>query len=302
LSPKLIGKIALSNVGFASVITNADNTKNLHLSTFTGFGSDAGYYIPNVGSTLANFSAVKPTKIGGSVVWPNEVEYAPASAFGQEGVLASGGFLVPGKGNGGIFYSARNGTSQGNWVPLYKSSNGFFYHRAIVADVDKDGVPDILTAKATKPLIGAGYGSLTYLKAKDPKNPLAGFNEISLGPHADTFFRFEDINGDGIPEIISTEYWGSLLTLITTKDPNGSFGDPSKLAYNIIDPNVGKAFDIEIVDLNGDGKKDLLVTNHQGSSDKPTGEVYAYEIPDDITLPSSAWKKVNCHFCVLHFL
>ncbi|KAJ3285097.1 hypothetical protein HDU76_008186 [Blyttiomyces sp. JEL0837] len=193
--------MSCTNVAFAKIVPNQDSTSDLYLSTFTGnpFASDSGYMMPNIGDNLKTFNATTATKIGGSITWPNEMTVAPASLFGAPGVLAAGGFLVPG--------------------------------------------------------------------------------------------RIEDLNGDGIPEIISAEYWGSALTIISTTDPSGSFVNSSNLVYNIIDSNIGHAFDVEIVDLNNDGKEDILVTNHQGTSDSPAGSVYAYEVPSDITAPASSWTK-----------
>ncbi|KAJ3217949.1 hypothetical protein HDU67_006977 [Dinochytrium kinnereticum] len=291
VKPKFVGQLALGSVAFTKVEKNTDGTSHLYLSTFVGLGSDAAYFIPNVGAAMSKFNSTVPTKIGGSITWPNEIDAAPADVFG-EGVLGSGGFLVPGKSNGGIFFSPKTGpTTQGNWINLFTNNNGYFYHRAIVTDVDGDGLPDILTCRANKPLFGAGKGNHVYLTPVDRKNLLGAWKETVIGGHCDTFFRLVDLNGDGINEIVSTEYWGNALTIISTKHPKGAFSNPADLVYNVIDPKVGHAFDVEVVDVNGDGKKDLLVTNHQGSSETPTGSVYVYEIPSDISLPGSAWTK-----------
>ena len=48
---------------------------------------------------------------------------------------------------------------------------------------------------------------------------------------------------------------------------------------------MGKPFDIELHDLNNDGKLDLLATNHE-NDDKAA--VFGYEIPADLT---SKWKR-----------
>ncbi|KAJ3099878.1 hypothetical protein HDU97_002707 [Phlyctochytrium planicorne] len=292
LKPKFLGQISLGSVSFAKIAPNADGTSHLYLSSFAAFANDAGYFIPNVGSTLSNFNATVPTKIGGSVNWPNEIDRVPAEVFGTEGVLAAGGFLVPGKGNGVINFSPKTGaTTHGDWVNLWTNSNGYFYHRTIIADVDGDGQPDILTCRANKGLFGGAKADHVYLTPVDRKNPLGKWKETVIGGHCDTFFRYIDLNGDGVPEIVSTEYWGKALTVISKKNPAGSFADPANLSYNVIDANVGNAFDVEYVDVNGDGKKDLLVTNHQGSSETPTGSVYVYEVPADISAAGAAWTK-----------
>lgn len=44
----------------------------------------------------------------------------------------------------------------------------------------------------------------------------------------------------------------------------------------VVDNNAGALFDVEVNDLNGDGKQDLLVVSNGNN-----GSVLAYEIPND---------------------
>ena len=161
---------------------------------------------------------------------------------------------------------------------------------------------------------------------------------------ADTFFRvIEDTASSPNSNmkrtrIVSAGFWSEKLRILDldvsklTAGPAKSvpsffksvpsffpikFQQQSKEKLNIsvssvlIDDQIGKVFDLEVVDLNGDGKKDLLVTNHQGVGDKVTGSVFAYESPDDgavidnlssnIGLNQKPWKKVCSSFQVLRF-
>ena len=114
------------------------------------------------------------------------MKYAPSSLFGEEGVVAAGGFLVPGKSNGGIWYSPRNKDNvQGSWVPLYKDNHGYFYHRIFVMDVDGDGQDDILSCRATKPMLGGGKGDMVYFTPNDRKKPLGPWTQTVIGAHCD---------------------------------------------------------------------------------------------------------------------
>ena len=168
-------------------------------------------------------------------------------------------------------------------------------------DVDADGSPDILTARAKVDMFGPGRGDLVYLTPKDRSRPQGEWVEHIIGPHADTFVAVEDLNGDGVPEIISAEFWGGNLTVISTNDPKGSFADASKLSYNVIANDMGSPFDVELVDLNGDGKKDILVTNHQEAGKSVKGMVIAFEVPRDTKAPSSAWTRVRIFLLLVNF-
>lgn len=42
---------------------------------------------------------------------------------------------------------------------------------------------------------------------------------------------------------------------------------------------MGSPFDVQYIDLNNDGRKDLLVTNHQGAANQSA--VFAYTVPEN---------------------
>lgn len=57
--------------------------------------------------------------------------------------------------------------------PGNKELNGWFYHRALLKDVDGDGLVDVVAARATKPLIGKEGGELVWLRQPPGADPLA---------------------------------------------------------------------------------------------------------------------------------
>jgi hypothetical protein len=91
---------------------------------------------------------------------------------------------------------------------------------------------------------------------------------IAQGP--DVNFIYEDLDGDGKPEILATEFFGGKLTLLR--------GYRDIWTPSVVDSKMGKGFALSLVDLNGDGRKEVLVTNHE-----TLGSVFAYEIPNDLT-------------------
>lgn len=269
-SPVEINRLALPKVAFVSLVE-----KNLYLSTFDGNpfgGKDYTFVVPN----FADQKSLTPIKLSGEVVWPNLVQKADESIFGVKGVIISGGFLVPGKTNGGLWFSSMVNDQPGPHIELFRGK-GYFYHQTEFFDVNGDGKLDILTCRAIKPMTGAAKGDLTWLEPLDRSKPLGKWKETIIGKGCDTFFKLEDVDGDGKVDILAAEFWGQSLTLIQTA--NGRFDDVKQFTYTFIDKTIGGVFDVQFIDVNGDGKKDILVTDHLGNG---KGGVYAYEVPANV--------------------
>lgn len=276
IAVKSLGELSLSKPGFAEIIEQ-NGSNALFVSSFSLL-SDSVHRINNIANSVTNgIDSMTAVKIQGDIVWPNDITAAPAEVFGTEGVVVGGGFLVPTKTNGGIFYSANSGAKSGTWVELI-SQTGWWYHRVLFADMDGDGVLDMVSCRADQPLIGATKTMLVVLKPEDASDPTGTWVETEIGAGCDALFRVEDLDGDGIPEVIAPSYFTEKLNLFHSSASDG-FADPDNVQTVTIDSTAGATFDVQYVDINGDGTKDLLVSNHQGDG---TGAVYAYEIPANV--------------------
>lgn len=252
------------------------------------------------------------------VTWPNDVEPATAS-LGAHGVvsalLAPGGFLVPPKTIGAVtlLNSTRGAPASASFVlsaPKVLPGDGWFYHRAFFYDVDKDGRDDVIAARAVKPLIGAATGELVWFKQPSVDDPLAA----SALPWADAplatgawapdvlFAQPISLRGDADEQLLFTSFFtGGGLGLLQCAGCSKSGANAwatADLERIVLDASIGPAFDVAVVDINGDGRLDVLVTNHADNATTVNGTVFqsvvaVYEAPLAPTplTDAAAWKK-----------
>ena len=90
------------------------------------------------------------------------------------------GFLPPGKSTGSVTQVLRNLTT-GNFdvAKLTRDKTDWFYHRVVWADVNADGLLDIVTARAYDSVLSGGRGELIWLEVCNLSIcfPLGGLDE-----------------------------------------------------------------------------------------------------------------------------
>jgi len=204
------------------------------------------------------------------LLWPNKLARTPAEMGDM--IAIPDGFLPPGKDNGNIFFAESDGTVH----RVTKEKKGSFYHEVEWHDFNGDGHKDMLAARAVKggPFWAPKFsGELLWFQ--NPGDDV--FQEwkehlITEGP--DVIFKSIPYNG-GLA-VFSAEFFAERLTVTFLN----SKGD--KTGYRVIDDTLGKAFAVDYVDLDGDGQKELLATNHQGPKDDVLPAVFGYEVPADL--------------------
>ena len=265
------GRIAVPKPAFQSLLESEGNS--LVVSSFGLTGKDHVYRIANPWAA-AQGGTPRIETITDAIIWPNEVRLLGPEALGQEGWLISSGFLFPPKSTGAISYLDLGGKLSQLTLP----KTGWFYHRAVVADVTGTGRMDIITARGTIPPIGAADGELVWLQR--PPNPLdSTWNEVVLAKGPDIHFRVVRNPADGALVIIAAEFSGKKISI--------HWLEGSQARSRVIDNTLGSAFDLDTFDLNGDGRLDLLATNHENQEEKSA--VLAYTMPDN--LKTGAWRR-----------
>lgn len=273
-----LGSISITNPSFVRVLQcGSAPSPSLWITEFSGELLKPGkvYTIANVSSFYPDFSAAKPTLVSSNFKWPNLISVAPKEI--GDFIVVPDGFLVPGKSTGGIYLLNCNLQEESSTpIELTSPKLGWFHHMVVWRDMNGDGRLDVLTARATKPIIGHAGGELLWLE-QPAENPLTSVpwkeHVIASGP--DVIIIVADLNkNDNQFEVFACEFFSERLSVLTISTTNATV-----TGTRDIDTTIGPAYDAILTDLNMDGSEDLLVTNHKGGNG---GEVYAYEIPKDV--------------------
>jgi hypothetical protein len=123
--------------------------------------------------------------------------------------------------------------------------------------------------------------------------PAPGGPEVNMNAY--------DFDGDGVEEIIASHFfkYDAITIYGAPEGKRWSDVDPANglnVRQNDIMRGQGRPFAVEVVDLNKDGKVDVLTSNHQGDqcfdvtkTDVP-GRVIAIEQPADGNIFTSEWR------------
>ncbi|MCX6128834.1 MAG: VCBS repeat-containing protein [Proteobacteria bacterium] len=272
---KQVGSISVANPAFLSMLDGPESaSKELIISTFQVFGTSTVSRLSMTEQSLGQISKMQAKPITTSVNWPNDVTAVPKEIFGEHYVAIGSGFLTPGSNTGAVNIA---NIFTGEIFPIIPVKKDYFYHRVLFADINGDGRIDAITARAKKSMFGSSDGEILWLEQPADKiKSVWKEHLIAKGP--DVHFVLQDLDNDGNVEIISAEFFSKKLSV--------QWQEAGVWQSKVIDATVGSAFDLEVSDLNGDGKLDLLVSNHE-STEKAS--IFAYEIPADFK--TAAWTR-----------
>jgi hypothetical protein len=274
-----------TNGGFGTVDVNGDGNPDI---LFT-FGTDSVFVaLGNGDGTIQAPTAVVSNDGTANFGGASLVQYADVNGDGNIDIIGyDGGFFAVYLGQGGGVFA------QTPLVQLISGSCQFV--EPLPADFNGDGKADIVQVDEVTGKAGLYAQSAGTFLGISPVHPAAetaqGFQAVATG----------DINGDGIPDIValdrSTEnssvYDSSIVAGIN--DGKGNF--TYSTLFSGTDASKDNLSGVEpfLVDLNGDGKADLILDSYSGSGllvSLNNGDG-TYAAPVAITLPNSPECSLN---------
>ncbi|XP_067667929.1 uncharacterized protein [Haliotis asinina] len=286
-SVKLLGRFHAKQAAFIQVeedihAVNVLDRYNLVIAAFSGFpfSTDHVYEVAAIGRQLPTINSTKILDVSHKITWPNEISQVPDAVFHKELIAAPGGFLVPLKTHGTIgLFDLSVSPPRGPFTITSSADSAWFYHRVLWKDMNGDGRIDAVTCRAKKPLFGQAQGELVWYE-----HPATGALEhpwtmhvLAKGP--DVYFDFLTLKTPGgtFDCIVTAGFFSKSLNIYWTTDSSNKWNDASKIKSRVIDNTFGEVFDVQAVDLNGDGGLDLLVSGYGAQS----ANLYSFEIPND---------------------
>lgn len=255
-------------------------------------------------------------------VWPNETARVPDGVLPFEAIVSPQGFLSTARPGRMTLINLDDPkrteyvVDQSTFIPPRcepgsTDNQPWFYHDARFVDMDDDGLRDLVTVRSS--LIARGgfcppSGQLVWFrnpgKALDKDTEWQEFVLVDVDPAPggpESNMNAYDFDGDGIVEIVGTHFF--------KYDAITIYGAPAGKRWSDVDPvdgpfvrqkdimrGQGNPFAVEIVDLNLDGRVDVLTSNHQGdqcfkvTTTEIPGRAIAIEQPIDGKIFSSDWR------------
>lgn len=241
--------------------------------------------------SLVDLAAESHAPLATNIDWPNEATIVDETVFGFKAVIVGAGFLVPSHTTGGIWVMEASEEPVHLKEPVkitkdmnkpFRPDSGWFYHKASLVDMNGDGLLDIVTSRAEFSVESWNDKRGKFVWLEQPKaDALSGQpwaeHEIADGP--DFIFSLKPaaagLSSDGTQatqiEACAAEFIAKRVQFISGSEATG-------YKSRVVDDQSGPGFGCMWSDLNGDGKLDIIATNHLNQN----GSVYAYSWDGDL--------------------
>jgi hypothetical protein len=289
-----------STFSMAVADVNGDSNPDLVVANeYTDNGGSVGVLLGNGDGT---FQSAATYATGGA--YPYSVAVADVNGDGKpdlvvanqcaDSTCATNGTVAVLLGNGDGTFQTAVAYSSGGYIPV----------SVVVADVNGDGKPDLLVGNqcesnstcANGGMVGVLLGKGDGTFQSSVSYGAGGFDRGTLVGEA-----VGDVNGDGKPDLVVADCGG----WCEQQNADGSIGillgngDGTFQSAIVYDSGAPAAESVAVMDVNGDGKPDVLVANsfteykNGGSGDGTVGVLINTSLGSTTTAPTSSPNPSN---------
>ncbi len=285
----------LPGVSFAKAAdVIGDPGSELVVSKFGSPTTDPGTVtIYEVGADLDTWTQTPVVTPADGIRFPNDTEVADLNGDGLTDLIVSGGFFscsFSGTGCGSLQWFEQGPAGSFTRHNIAAPDNSRFYHRAIVTDVDGDGITDLVTVGETFTTARTEWYRGTALGGADRFEDAA----LIIGAGGGSLPVVADVDGDGDDDVLSPQYFQpgpAVIWFERTGEPSAATPAGTWVRHTVAGANLGRGFEMELVpDLLGDGVARWIGTNHQNTNFDMT-EVSGVFLFDPGADPTQPWGR-----------
>ncbi len=215
--------------------------------TGTNFNASPTNNIVFFGATRASVTTASITSL--TVTVPAGATYAPISVLNTVSGLSvsSSSRFTP------VFSPAKGMIAANDFAPKLDFATGNNATWSAVQDLDDDGKPDLAITYSNKVLIYPNTGSSGTVSL--------GTSIELTGNGATIMVAMGDIDGDGKPDIVVSNHVAGNISVFRNTSTSGTISFAPKVDF----ASGVNSFSVNIMDLDGDGRPDLAITNEDAT-------------------------------------
>ncbi|XP_066283883.1 uncharacterized protein [Branchiostoma lanceolatum] len=281
-----LGTFPVAFPAFSSLVQSPQSSDvyDLLLSSFSVVpGSiDHVWGVHDVGRTINEPDKIQPSLISDAFVWPNEVSLVPETVFAESGVVCISSGRFPPKNNGSVALIPGWPGNVGDPVVISSAPLQELWSYTGAAqwiDMNGDGRLDAVVARFSFVIVPPSrwWEKIVTFYPPTFQGQLVWFEQPASG-------GLQTPNWPAHVLIQGPEF-RSVAVRLPVGDPGDEWTDTTLIRTAIIDDDGERYFDVQVTDVNADGKDELLVV----TSSETNGTVRVYEIPDDFR--NGAWER-----------
>lgn len=244
----------------------------LGILTPVGGGANVLLQNPSSPGTFASASNIGTAPTGSGETYPNSV-YGIACgnlssvSGGPPDIVMTSYYAYDGTDDFGtvsIFF--HDPANPGGFLPRVDIQVFGLLHRVVIADVNGDGLPDIIVSSESADDNGDGTSGVLVLLQNTPASPGAQptFTAAPYSTYSALSVAVGDVNGDGLPDLVVSSSEpsgsGSVAVLLNSPTSPGTFGTPT------INPGIGNPVAVALGELGNNSLLDIATADGGGAA------------------------------------